>query len=70
MSRTRRRQSCRQKENPGWFKKGPDGRRSSHRLTREDRKKGWATTIARHPHLGLWLFIRIKQTCPGQGGKK
>lgn len=69
MSRTTRRRGRRRKENRGWFKKGPDPRRSPYRLTREDRKKGWQTTLARYPHLGLWLFLRVKTTCPSQEGK-
>lgn len=47
------------------FSAGADPRR--HTLTVEDCRKGWRVTMERHgDRLGLWLFIRLKQTCPGE----
>lgn len=57
--------ACRKRRaNAGWFKSGPDPRRNNNPPNRSQCAKGWRTTMERHPHLGLWLFLRIKQTCP------
>lgn len=67
-TRYRRRRKGQAKDNPGWFKKGVDPRRSGYKFTRKDRAKGWAETLRRYPHLGLWLFINVKQAAKCRGG--
>jgi hypothetical protein len=60
----------RRRRNAGHFRPGPDPRRHTIPPDRAAASRGWRTTIARYPTLGLWLFIRVKQTCPAeQGGR-
>lgn len=44
------------------FRKGFDRRR--HLLTPADRRKAFATTLQRHPQLGLWLLQKCRQASP------
>lgn len=50
----------------GSFQPGPDPRR--RQWTRAECRyygaRGFSQTLALYPHLGLWLLIKIKQTCP------
>lgn len=56
--------------NPGWFRRGPDPRRSGYQFTASDRRKAWLTTISRYPEKGLWLYIKVKQSEKCKGGGK
>lgn len=49
----------RRKKNPGWFQKGWDKRRSGYVFTRQDCRKGFRTTVCRHPHLLDWVMGRF-----------
>lgn len=69
MSRhTKGRRSSRHRRNRGWFRKGYDPRRHPIPPNRDAARKGWKTTLERYPHLGLWLYIRVKQACTQKQG--
>jgi len=67
-TRTPRRPRRSRKRNPGWFKAGPDPRRSGYQFTSQDRKKAFQTTLERYPEKGLWLWIRVKRDACGKRG--
>jgi len=58
-TRYRRRRKGRQQVNPGWFKRGPDPRRSDYKFDRQDCRKGFRVTLNRHPHLLDWVMGRF-----------
>ena len=49
-----------QKNNPGWFKRGPDERRRlwTPGELRRIARLGYAAAVRRHPELEMWLLLR------------